>query len=99
MFTDILEVRVALLLLLLCFIHSLVSVYPLVNCLRLEGVLVGDLGRLFQTELNFKVLANQLSERLVLQDVQFGSFVEVEDFEHDGVVLHAILDTFGVDDG
>ena len=99
MLTDILEVRVALLLLLLCFIRSLVSVYPLVNRLRLEGVLVGDLGRPLQTQLNFQVLANQLSERLVLQDVELGGFVKVEDFERDRVVLHAVLDTLGVDNG
>ena len=92
------EVWVALLLLHLCFKYGFVSIDPLVLRHRLEDVLVGDVHCAFQGQLYLEVLADELSQRLVLEDVQLGRLIVVEDLQLDRVVLHAILYALRVND-
>ena len=61
MLTDILEVRVRLLVPYLCFKDGLVGIDPLIRCLCLEGVLFWDIRSTLQAEFYLEVLANQFS--------------------------------------
>jgi len=98
MFARVREVWVALLLLHLCFKYCFVSIDPLVLRHRLEDVLVRDVHRAFQGQLDLEVLANELSQRLVLEDVQFGRLIVVENLQLDRVVLHAVLYALRIND-
>lgn len=99
MLSNILKIGVSLLLLYLCFKHGSFGIDPLILGHCLECVLVRDVYGPLQTQPHLQVLADQLSERLVLQNVQLSGLVVVEDLEVHRVVLHTVLDTLRVDNG
>ena len=97
--TDVRKVRIPLLLPHLRFKYGFIRVDPLVLSHRLECVLFGDVRRAFDAELDLEVLADEFPQSFVLQNVQLRSLVVVQDRELYRVVLHAVLDSFRVDDG
>ena len=94
----VVEVWVLLFLPNLSFKGGLIRVDPFVLSHCFEAVLFWDVSRAFQGQFNSEVLSNTLTQGFILQDVQRCCFIVVKYVEVDGVLLHTVFYTFGVDD-
>lgn len=72
------------------------GIEPLVLGHSLVGKLFWDFGGSLDLEGDLKILADQLIQSLVLKNLELFGLVIVQQLQHETVVLHALLDSFGV---